>query len=187
MDTIKQTITDIGRRLKGLRESLDIPVEELAQLCEISPSHYLKMEQGKVDPSVYRLAKIAKKYEIDLNVLLFGEEPKMNAYFLTRQDQGLCVESNVDYKYHSLTAGFQDRVMDAFLVEVEPRSKEHKFTPNKHNGQEFIYVLEGELEITIDRSTLVLHSGDSIYFQGSVLHSMFALGGKKVKFLCVLV
>ena len=71
-DQIKQ----IGQRLKGLREVLDIPAEEVAQLCGVSVEHYMKMEEGEADPSVYRLSKISKRYGIALDVLLFGEEPR---------------------------------------------------------------------------------------------------------------
>lgn len=52
-DSIKQ----IGQRLKGLREVLDIPAEEVAEVCGVSLEHYLKMEEGNADPSVYRLSK----------------------------------------------------------------------------------------------------------------------------------
>ena len=84
-DSIKQ----IGQRLKGLREVLDIPAEEVAEVCGVSLEHYLKMEEGKADPSVYRLSKISKRYGIALDVLLFGEEPRMKGYFLTRRGNGV--------------------------------------------------------------------------------------------------
>ena len=61
-DAIKQ----IGQRLKGLREVLDIPAEEVAQLCEIPLEHYMKIEAGEADPSVYRLSRISKRYGIAL-------------------------------------------------------------------------------------------------------------------------
>ena len=109
-DQIKQ----IGQRLKGLREVLDIPAEEVAQLCGVSVEHYMKMEEGEADPSVYRLSKISKRYGIALDVLLFGEEPRMKGYFLTRRDQGLSVERRKDYKYQSLASGFQGREVDPF-------------------------------------------------------------------------
>ena len=76
---MEEAIKQIGQRLKGLRDVLDIPAEEVAELCGISLEHYLKIEAGEADPSVYRLTKISKRYGIDLDVLLFGEEPRMNA------------------------------------------------------------------------------------------------------------
>ena len=80
-----EAIKQIGERLKGLREVLNIPAEEIAELCEISLDHYLKIESGEADPSVYRLSKISKRYGIDLDVLLFGEEPRMKGYYVTRK------------------------------------------------------------------------------------------------------
>ena len=69
---MEESIRTIGQRLKGLREVLNIPAEEIADLCGISLEHYLKMEDGTADPSVYRLAKISKRYGIDLDVLLLS-------------------------------------------------------------------------------------------------------------------
>ena len=95
-----ESIKQIGQRLKGLREVLDIPAEEVAELCGVTLDHYLKMEEGEADPSVYRLSKISKRYGIALDVLLFGEEPRMKGYFLTRkgprrgQTQGLSLSES---------------------------------------------------------------------------------------------
>ena len=143
-DSIKQ----IGQRLKGLREVLDIPAEEVAEVCGVSLEHYLKMEEGKADPSVYRLSKISKRYGIALDVLLFGEEPRMKGYFLTRRGKGLGVERSKDYKYQSLASGFQGREVDPFLVTVDPLPGDANHNKNSHAGQEFDFVLSGELEIT---------------------------------------
>ena len=152
-DAIKQ----IGQRLKGLREVLDIPAEEVAQLCEVSLEHYLKIEAGEADPSVYRLSKISKRYGIALDVLLFGEEPRMSTYFLTRKGQGMSVERRKDYKYQSLAAGFRGRKTDPFLVQVDPKPDGTTHNKNSHEGQEFDVVLEGVLEITIGNKTMILN------------------------------
>ena len=130
-DAIKQ----IGQRLKGLREVLDIPAEEVAQLCEIPLEHYMKIEAGEADPSVYRLSRISKRYGIALDVLLFGEEPRMSTYFLTRKGQGMSVERRKDYKYQSLAAGFRGRKTDPFLVQVDPKPDGTQHSKNSHEGQ----------------------------------------------------
>ena len=104
-----EAIKQIGQRLKGLREVLDIPAEEVAELCGITLEHYMKIEAGEADPSVYRLSRIAKRYGIALDVLMFGEEPRMSAYFLTRKGQGLSVERRKEYKYDSLASGLRWR------------------------------------------------------------------------------
>lgn len=184
---MEESIKSIGQRLKGLREVLNIPAEEVAELCDISLEHYLKMEDGTADPSVYRLAKISKHYGISLDVLLFGEEPRMSSYFLTRKGNGMVVERDNDYKYESLASGFRRRKMEPFLTQVDPLPEGRVYSQNTHEGQEFDYVLEGELELTIGNKVLVLKEGDSIYFDATRPHCMHALGGKLVKFLCVIV
>ena len=184
---METSIKQIGERLRGLREVLDIPVEEVAELCGISPEHYLKMEAGEADPSVYRLSKIAKRYGIALDVLLFGEEPRMSAYFLTRKDQGLGVERRKEYKYQSLASGFRGRRADPYMTQVDPLPEGENYHKNSHDGQEFNYIVEGEMELTIGEKTMVLHPGDSIYFDASQPHCMKALGGRPVKFLVVVI
>ena len=89
-DNFKQ----VGERLKGLRDVLDIPAQEVADLCGMTVEHLMKIEAGEADPSISDMSKISKKFGISLDVLLFGEEPRMNSYFLTRKGQGLSVNRN---------------------------------------------------------------------------------------------
>ncbi|MBQ7684271.1 MAG: helix-turn-helix transcriptional regulator, partial [Bacteroidaceae bacterium] len=72
-----EDIKQIGQRLKGLRDVLDIEASEVAALCGITTEQYEKMERGESELSVANLQKIAREYQVDLDVLLFGEEPHM--------------------------------------------------------------------------------------------------------------
>lgn len=184
---MEEEIGQIGERLKGLREALNISEEEIAKLCDITVEHYKKIEAGKADPSVYRLSKIARHYGVDINALLFGDEPKMSSYFLTRKGEGIAVERNKSYSYQSLACGFRGRNVEPFLTEVKPLSDNANHNKNSHNGQEFNYILEGRLEITIAQKKLTLSPGDSIYFDASQPHCMRALDNKRVVFLAVII
>ncbi len=183
---MEETFVQIGARLRGLREVLDIPAQEVADLCNISLEHYEKIERGEADPSMSRLCTISRRYGIDLDVLMFGEEPRMEGYFITRKDQGMHVERRSDYRYRSLASGFRMRKMEPFMVEVEPLPEgAARRGLNSHDGQEFDLVMEGTLELTIGERSMVLNQGDSIYFDASRPHCMHALEGKPVKFLCI--
>lgn len=182
-DAIKQ----IGERLKGLREVLDIQAQEVADLCGVSLEAYLKAEEGEGELSISSMQKIARKYGIGFDVLLFGVEPHMNTYFLTRKGQGVSVERRKAYKYQSLAGGFRGRKAEPFMVLVEPKPDGAPLEKNSHDGQEFNIVIEGSLELTIGKKVLVLNEGDSIYFDASQPHCMRALDGKPVKFLAVIV
>lgn len=183
MDDIKQ----ISQRLKGLREIFNIPMEKMAEVCETSVEHYRRIENGECDPGVYRLTRISKQYGIALDVLLYGEEPRMNGYFVTRRGMGLEVDRHNDYKYKSLASGFKGRAMEPFFTEIEPLPDGRNHAKNVHDGQEFIIVFSGVLEVTIEDKVIVLRKGDSIYFDTTRPHCMRALENKPVKFLTVII
>ena len=181
-----EAIKQIGERLKGLRDVLEISAEDVAQLCETDVETYLKMENGEGELSVSNLQKISKKYDIALDVLLFGEEPHMSTYYLTRKGKGMSVERIKAYQYQSLASGFRGRKADPFMVTVEPKPETEELHKNSHQGQEFDMVTEGTLELTIGKKTLVLNEGASVYFDASQPHGMRALNNKTVKFLAII-
>ncbi len=97
-----EQIKQIAERLKGLRDALDLSVEEVAADCNFTVEEYQAIESGECDFSVSVLQRIARKYGITLDELMFGEEPKMKSYFLTRRGTGVSVERTKAYKYQSL-------------------------------------------------------------------------------------
>lgn len=181
-----EQIKQIAERLRGLRDVLDLSVEELTAACDIPEEDYRRAETGEHDISVSMLQKISRKYEIALDTLMFGEEPKMNSYFITRAGKGVSIERTKAYKYQSLASGFIHREADPFIVTVEPKEDTVPMNYNSHDGQEFNYVLEGRLLLSIGGKELVLNEGDSIYFNSKLPHGMKALDGKKVRFLAII-
>lgn len=181
-DQIKQ----IAERLAGLRDALEISPEEMAKVCKISPEEYLKLESGTVDISVSLLHQISQAYGVELTTLMFGDEPKMSTYFITRNGKGTTVERTKAYKYQSLAAGFAGRKGDPFLVTVHPKPEEEQIYLNSHPGQEFNLVLRGRLFLQINNKEVILEEGDSIYFNSELPHGMKALDGEKVCFLAII-
>ena len=181
-DQIKQ----IAERLRGLRDVLELTSEDIARDCDISAEEYRLAETGQYDISVSMLQKIARTYNIALDALMFGEEPKMNSYFVTRAGKGVSIERTRAYKYQSLASGFMNRTADPFIVTVEPKGDDEPIHYNHHNGQEFNLVVEGRMLINIEGKEIILNQGDSIYFNSKLPHGMKALDGKTVRFLAVI-
>jgi transcriptional regulator with XRE-family HTH domain len=180
-------IIEIAERLRGLREVLELSVDEVARDCNLSPEEYARVESGEGDISVSMLQTIARRYGVSLDALMFGAEPKMSTYFLTRAGKGISVERVAAYKYQSLAAGFRNRKADPFVVTVEPDADDAPIHRNSHDGQEFNLVLRGRMMLRIGDKELVLSTGDSIYFDSSVPHGMKALDGEAVQFLAIIV
>jgi transcriptional regulator with XRE-family HTH domain len=183
---MNEQIAQIAERLKGLREAMGISAEEVAEMCGLTVEAYRQLESGTVDISVSILHRIAQGCRVELTALMFGDEPKMNAYFVTRKGKGVSVERTRAYRYQSLAAGFADRRADPFLVTVHPTAEGEPFHLNSHSGQEYNMVLTGRLLLCINGKELTLDAGDSIYFNAELPHGMKALDGRIVTFLAVI-
>jgi quercetin dioxygenase-like cupin family protein len=178
-----EQLKQIGERLRGLRDVLDIPVSEMAETIGIASEKYEQIERGEADITISNLMKIAKKYGISTEELIFAETPHMKSYFVVRNGQGVSIERTKAYKYQSLVSGFVNHKADVFIVTVEPKPGAHTVYKNSHAGQEFNLVLEGKMELYIGGKTILLEEGDSIYFDSTKPHGMLAVGDKAVKFL----
>jgi len=182
---MEEQIKQIADRLRGMREVLEISTDAAAETCAITKEQYMNFESGQVDIPVSILHRMAQKYNFDITSLLTGEEPLMRSYTLTRKDKGLRVDRQKAYKYHALAGNFQNRKADPFVVCVDPK-EDVTVSFNSHPGQEFNYLIEGQLKIFIGSKEMILESGDSIYFDSGIPHGMLAMENKPAKFLAII-
>jgi quercetin dioxygenase-like cupin family protein len=177
-------IIEIADRLKKMRESLEISPEKAAHTCEIPVADYLKYESGETDIPVSVLHRMARHYGFDITTLLTGEQPHVHTFDLTRKGKGVVVQRRRSYNYESLAANFVNRKAEPYYVIVEPK-EDPEMSVNSHPGQEFNYMLEGQLKICIGDNELILNPGDSVYFDSSLPHGMQALNGRVARFLAI--
>ncbi len=181
-DAMKQ----IGLRLQGLRESLEMTKEAFAESCDILIQDYIDYENGEKDMTISVMKTISENFNIDTSILMFDGEPKMSSYFITRKGKGLSIDRVKTYKYQTLAGGFNKRKAEVFEVTIEPYVAELPLNRSSHGGQEFNKVLSGRMRIFIDSKELILNEGDSIYFDASKPHGMQPMDGKSVKLLVVI-
>lgn len=178
-------VKEIGQRLKGLREALDMTAEEFAASCNIELPIYMEYESGERDLTISVLKGIATRHNVDVSVLMFADEPRMSSYFLTRKGKGLSVKRVEDYNYQTLAGGFNNRKAEVFEVTIEPKNEDVEIHHSIHTGQEFNLILEGRMLMQINGKDLIMEEGDSIYFDSSLPHGMRALDNKKVRLIVV--
>ena len=181
---MERQIIEIADRLRGMRESLEVTPEKAAFVCEIPVAEYLKFESGETDIPVSILHRMARHFGFDITTLLTGEEPHVHTYSLTRKGKGVTVQRRRSYNYESLAANFANRKADPFFVIVEPK-EDPEITFNAHPGQEFHFVLEGQLKVCVGENELILNPGDSLYFDSALPHGMQAMNGRVARFLAV--
>lgn len=175
----------IAERIRSARDVLELSKEEVARRAGMTLEEYLKYENAEVDFSFSALHNIAKVLGIDVTDLLTGESAKLNHYVLTRAGGGHSIQRNNFYDYKHLAMKFQNKLIEPFMVTLEPDDKNTVKTTNSHSGQEFDYVVSGRLRVMLNGQELILGVGDSLFFNSGLPHAMYALDGEPAKFLAI--
>jgi len=184
---MNEEILQIAQRIRALRDINGISMESLATYLGMNITDYQALESGKTDISVAIIIKISQKLNVEFAALLTGENPRLHQYCVVRKGHGAHVERMKQYTYESLASNFIHKKSEPFLVNVTPMPKDVKPDFNAHPGQEFNYILEGDMEIYFEDHVIELHEGDSIYFDSSHKHAMKALHDKSARFLALIV
>lgn len=181
---MNEQIKQIAERLRGLRDALDLSIEEATAKIGIDKADYEKYESGNSDIPMNFLFQVAQTFGIEISALISGDEAHANAFFVTRKGTGVKVERTKAYKYQALAYGFRNAKAEPFEVTVEPN--DNPLHLNTHPGQEFNLILEGTVLLKIAGNEITLNEGDSIYFDSTKPHGMKALNDQKVRFLAII-
>ncbi len=179
----------VGERIRKLRELKGLSLGDVSQRTGISEETLQSIEADAVAPPLGTLTKLARALEMKMGYLLTGGESR--PFVITRKDERQPVsrhaaeqQSKYGYSYLSLSPGMRDRNMEPFLVTLSPTVEE--MPGSVHEGEEFIFVLEGEMEVTIGEHREVLYPGDSIYYHSSIPHLVKCHQNKPTRILAVL-
>lgn len=179
---------DHGSGLRQVRESRGFSLEELEARTGIPQDLLAQVEAGEAVLPLGQLIKLSKALSLKMSdVISKGEEP----FTIVRADQrqrfarfGKSKQASHGYEYESLAANKKDRLMEPFIVTLQPAAADE---PSSHDGQEFIYVLEGEMEVLVDDTRDVLGPGDAIYYDSTSTHLVKAHGDRPARILAVLI
>jgi mannose-6-phosphate isomerase-like protein (cupin superfamily) len=182
---MKENVKEIAERVRVLREIEDISIEALSKELGFDPAEYSAWESGKTDFPVGALVEIAARFKIDLSELISGAASKLKTFCVTRAGQAPEVSRRPMYGYWNLAYNFHRKKAEPFIVEANSETENKPISLNTHPGQEFNYVLEGRLLVSIGGRETELGPGDCVYYDSSEPHGMKALGGKPARFLAI--
>ncbi len=167
----------IGKSIQQLREENNLTIGELAERTGIKAEKLEQIEANKVIPSLGMLIKISRSLGSRLGTLLDGRE-NIGAVVTRSSDvnQGPGMGSsetgdNSHLQFYSLASGKSGRHMEPFFIKVEPCEPQQP-SKSEHEGEEFIYVLKGEVDFHYGGEKHTLKTGDSIYYDSLVPHFM---------------
>lgn len=165
----------VGKRIESFRQRKDLSVEALAEAAGIKTQVLQAIENDDVYPAIGVLIKLARALGLRLGSFMddqFKEDPLvvLKAKRIGRRQN---IGSNANpYEYYSLGQGKPDRHMEPFYVVVGP----NEMPLSSHEGEEFIYVVQGSLELRCGNKVQVLEPGDSVYYNSLLPHSLRAAG-----------
>jgi transcriptional regulator with XRE-family HTH domain len=180
----------IGKKIKEYREFRQITREELMLKSNLNAEQIEKIEDHGVMPSLGHLIKISRALGVRIGTFL-DDQTNMGPV-ITRADEkksavsfSTKVESSREHlNFFSLAQDKFGRHMEPFIVDIEP-SMMSDYKLSTHEGEEFIYVMEGSVEINYGKDTYLINKGDSIYLDSVVEHNVHAAGDKPAKILAV--
>lgn len=179
----------VGERVRRVRESRGLSLQDVCQRTDLDPATLTGIEQGTLAPPLGVIIRLAKALEMRMGYFISGEEEKPFTV-VRRRDRKMVSRYDAKkgkyygYEFESLAPYKKDRHMEPFLVTLEPAPTEHE--RSAHEGQEFIYVLKGEMEVRLGEEIHILEPGDAIYYDSNVPHLVKCRGSEATKILAVL-
>ncbi|MFN3534172.1 MAG: helix-turn-helix domain-containing protein [Desulfatiglandales bacterium] len=176
-------------RIHRIRTEKGLTLEDLSSRAGIDVKLLRDIEQGEVLPTLGDAIKIAKALDMKMGYLISGKESR--PFTIVRADEGKEVSRHstqkqkaYGYTYFSLAPHKRDRQMEPFIVNLLPTSIDEE--RSTHDGQEFIYVLEGELAVYLESELHILRPGDAIYYDSTTPHLVKCHGDRPTRILAVL-
>ena len=181
----------VAEKIRRIREGRDLTVERLAEYSGVDAGMIEKLEEGLLAPSLAPLLKISRAMGIRLGTLL-DDAPQAGPIVVTggRSEKVIrfsgyrepSADSSLDF--FSLAADKKDRHMEPFVITVRPGER-GDLKLSDHEGEEFIYVLDGVIKVHYGKDVYRLEAGDSIYYDSVVPHYVRTAGPDEARLLAV--
>ncbi len=174
-----QKFEPVGKKIKKVRMQKKVGFNDLANETGFSVDYIKDIEAGKEIPPVGALLQISRALEIDSGFLLREQKTtlknRVKAY----------TERTENYAYTTLTPGAENKHLKAFKVVIDPL-KDHKGVGYQHEGEEFAYVLSGNVEIIVGENVNKLKEGESLHFNSGIRHKLKNAGKEKAELIVVI-
>ena len=181
----------VGEKIKSIRETKQISVSELAERTSLAEEQINRIENNVDIPSLAPLIKIARALGVRLGTFL-DDQDEVGAVVCRKEElnnstisfSNNAMNARTHMQYHSLSNSKADRHMEPFIIDIQT-TEETNYELSSHEGEEFIFVMEGAVEIAYGKKTHVIEAGDSIYYDSIVPHHVHGFEGQAAKILAV--
>ncbi len=169
----------IGKKIKKVRTQKKVTFDQLANETGFAVDYLKAIEAGKQIPPVGAILQISRALELDSGFLLRENETQL------KKRVRAYTKRTENYAYTTLTPGAENKHLKAFKVSVDA-GRDHKGVGYQHEGEEFVYILKGEMEIIVGEHVNRLKAGESLHFNSGIRHMMKNTGDEEAEMLVVI-
>jgi transcriptional regulator with XRE-family HTH domain len=181
---------NIGMKLKKLRLAKKLTLQTVAKEIGFSPALISQIENNNVSPPIATLSKLAKFFDVKMSTFFAENEEEPKYEIIRKEDRKLVPRvisrAGTEHGYFYESFGFkkQDKKMEPFLITLSDKIRDtNKYS---HEGESFLYVIQGSFELQLGSERITLQEGDGIYFDTSLEHRFNSKNGSEVTILEVL-
>jgi len=175
---------DIGKKVKELRTNKKLTLKELSELTTLSTGFLSQLERGLTNIATDSLQKIAQAFDVDLSFFFLSPKKMRNCILRSYEKEVFQVVNSRFIHYH-LANDFPERNLLPRMIELLPINSDEDLSQYAHEGEEFIYVLEGTLTLFLNNEQTELFPGDSAHYRSSIVHNWANYTSKMVRILVV--
>ncbi len=169
---------NLGSQIRQLRKQRGLTLQDVSNMTGLSKPLLSQIENNIAAPPIATLIKISSALGVKIGHF-FQDTSLTKRIVVVRKADRYGVKKrvhhtnsdNIGYHYEPLAYPMVDKQMEPFLVEFEQR-EEKDLLFNNHRGEEFLFVIEGELEFRCSDQIITLVEGDSLYFDSGIPHAM---------------
>ena len=174
----------VSEKIRKIRREKNVTLKELSERTDLSVSFLSQFEREMTSITLVSLKKIAEALEISMKEL-FDDERESQGQFVHRggKDEGMLQLVKKYASYERLSGKFEGRKLESFLLRMEPLRDD--FEPCTHEGEEFLYILEGTARITVDGAEYEVTEGESMHYPSTLLHRIENMEDRELVFLCI--
>lgn len=178
----------IAHLIRLFRLSRGMTLDNLSSITGFTKGYISQIENSEKSPPISTLAKIAEALNVDIISFLSEDEERTedtNIDVVKGSERKIVGREGTPfgYTYKSLAFRMAGKNMEPYVITINDQSPNTEF---QHEGEEFIYIVEGKIEFYYQGKTYVLEEGDSAYFNSGIPHSGRSIGNKTAKFLCMM-
>lgn len=174
----------INKKIRRIRREQNVTLKELSEATELSVSFLSQFEREATSITLVSLKKIAEALKVPMKDLFDDGEDHFGKFVHRGSDGSGMMGLEKKYaSYERLSGKFEGRKIESLLLRMEPLRSD--FEPCTHEGEEFIYILQGRARFTVEGQEYEVGEGESIHYPSTLLHSIVNIENRELVFLCI--